>query len=206
MFLEADWTVLAPVGGITIYERFVLDFHPMRLQLDGRVGRNVMEYLWPAKRNHRKDSVPDKGVDELPDMKAVAIPTGKGLGQRSSLDSPRIIAPSLLHTGEDISRVPRSKTLGNPRSFSDLRNMNKSSSSHHEMRMQWSPSTSSEANMSKQSDADSSQDGKTESTSETIMIPRTGNERKNDAIEMRSRSSQKTFILVKISRYTNFIN
>ena len=46
----ADWTVLAPVGGITIYERFEVQLHPFRLQLHAAMGRKIMEYLWPARR------------------------------------------------------------------------------------------------------------------------------------------------------------
>lgn len=35
VFAQVEWTVLAPVGGIAIYESFVARLHPMRLQLEG---------------------------------------------------------------------------------------------------------------------------------------------------------------------------
>ena len=54
LFLLADWTVLPPVGGITIYEAFEVTLHPIRLQIDTRVGRRIMEYVWPARRDRNQ--------------------------------------------------------------------------------------------------------------------------------------------------------
>src|SRR3954447_24491095 len=54
LFLLADWTVLAPVGGITIYEEFDLSLHPMRLRVDAKVGVRIMEYLWPARKQRKR--------------------------------------------------------------------------------------------------------------------------------------------------------
>ncbi|KAF7352699.1 hypothetical protein MVEN_01235800 [Mycena venus] len=76
LFVLANWSILAPVGGITIYESFELNFHPMRLQVDAKVGRRIMEYVWPARRN-RKQSIDDEPplptIENTPDIVLACI-------------------------------------------------------------------------------------------------------------------------------------
>ncbi|KAG8682942.1 hypothetical protein FRC09_016416, partial [Ceratobasidium sp. 395] len=49
LFAQAEWSVLAPVGGIPIVNSFVLDLHPIRLQIERKVGRRIMAYIFPQK-------------------------------------------------------------------------------------------------------------------------------------------------------------
>ncbi|KDQ20607.1 hypothetical protein BOTBODRAFT_124283 [Botryobasidium botryosum FD-172 SS1] len=55
-FARATWGVLPPVGGISIVESFELDLHPLRLQLERKVGRKVMQYVFPHRQTDGKAS------------------------------------------------------------------------------------------------------------------------------------------------------
>ncbi|KAF9247308.1 golgi-body localization protein domain-containing protein [Melanogaster broomeanus] len=146
LFLEAEWTILAPVGGITIYEKFQLDFHPIRLQLDAGLGRRILEY--DSSRLPRRP--------------------------RGSLDSNRL-APGL-------------RRLGAPRSFTDLRSAAAESTRE-------SAITASQSSLRvTPPDLTSNEDCRA-----VRKVVREDRPDKDDAVEMKTRSSQKTFILVKIS-------
>ncbi|GAA5897882.1 hypothetical protein JCM6882_005104 [Rhodosporidiobolus microsporus] len=54
VFAAALWNSLAPVGGISIVERFELHLHPVRLQLEHRIGRQIVEYLF-TEREQKSD-------------------------------------------------------------------------------------------------------------------------------------------------------
>ncbi|KAJ2795855.1 Protein SABRE, partial [Coemansia helicoidea] len=45
--LRVQWSELAPVGGITIVERFEVDLHPLRLQLSYDIAQKLVNYLYP---------------------------------------------------------------------------------------------------------------------------------------------------------------
>jgi hypothetical protein len=149
----------------------------MRLQLDTRVGVRIMEYVWPArrKRNDTRPMTPESPLSERPMIMA----------PRASLDSSR---PSSSNASDALAPPPL-RRLGTSRSFSDLR------------------SSGSETPKMKKLN---SQDGR----SHTRRISMDANElpvrrRKDtgflragpgDATEMKSRSAQRTFVHVKISR------
>jgi hypothetical protein len=44
--MNVQWAVLAPVGGITIMERMHVDLHPIRVQIEKKVGRQLMDYVF----------------------------------------------------------------------------------------------------------------------------------------------------------------
>lgn len=103
LFCLANWTILAPVGGITIYETFELSFHPLRLQIDAKIGKRIMEYVWPDRKD--RDT-----VREVPSVE-VKSPV------RASVDSPRGIGG--FKVPEATLAAPR--RLASSRSFTDLR-------------------------------------------------------------------------------------
>ncbi|KAG5639269.1 hypothetical protein H0H81_004930 [Sphagnurus paluster] len=170
LFLLANWTVLAPVGGITIYELFEISLHPMRLQIDARVGRRIMEYLWPA-RKHR---------NEIEDEKPPSTPPKPDT--RMSLDSPRT-----LHSAKPPNEflVPPLRRLGNSRSFTDLRGSAKDALTVPTIHKLPSSDTLRQISIS------------------TFDSPERRDQRKlskkDDAAEMKTRTSQKSFVLVRIS-------
>ena len=123
----AHWTVLPPVGGITIYEEFELSLHPMRLQIDTRVGRKIMCYVWPSRRDRPQSptetesfSVPEHLADSDNDEQP------KGLPAVTYTDTPRSASFDLPPTRKslDTNRLappPALRRLGTSRSFTDLR-------------------------------------------------------------------------------------
>ncbi|KAG6873749.1 hypothetical protein C0995_011568 [Termitomyces sp. Mi166 len=167
LFLIASWTVLAPVGGIIIYESFEMSLHPIRLQIDARVGRRIMDYMWPA-RKRRHVEVNQPTIDE-----------------RMSIDSPRALhgPAEPPHESNKGQRLAPLRKLSKSRSFSDLR----ASSTKDTLTvpaLRKIPSTDSLHKMSLSGDGEG---GKGEMN------------KRNDAAEMKTRTSQRSFVLVKIS-------
>ncbi|QRV87312.1 Apt1 domain protein [Ceratobasidium sp. AG-Ba] len=56
LFAQAEWSILAPVGGIPIVNSFILDLHPIRLQIERKIGRKIMSYIFP------QNASPDTGI------------------------------------------------------------------------------------------------------------------------------------------------
>lgn len=198
LFLLAHWIVLAPVGGITVFQDFELRFHPMRLQIDTRVGRRIMEYLWPGRKNRRRDSEEahmEAHVEEPESMtseEAAAVPILRPKRPaRSSLDSARPLQTA--HASLDINRLapPPLRRLGVSRSFTDLRSA--ASSSSQAPRLERANSYAPFGESATQAHPLSR---RTSTRSDTIK-PRNASE-EGDAALMKTRSSQKTFIRVRV--------
>lgn len=166
--------MLAPVGGITIYEKFQLDFHPIRLQLDASLGQRIMEYVWPARRSRNRGTDTVSSYDTHHPKPRASLDSSKLNQPRSSLDC--------------TSLTPPLRKLGSSRSFTDLR------------------STAADAMITSYPATQSNQhslttDALDESRRHRHMIMRqVSSEHKTDFDEMKTRSSQKNFVLVKISR------
>ncbi|KAG2156152.1 golgi-body localization protein domain-containing protein [Suillus clintonianus] len=176
VFLDADWAVLAPVGGISIYEKFQLDFHPIRLQLDASLGQRIMEYVWPARRSR------NRGTDTAPPFDTHHPKPRASLDSSTLLNQPR---SSLDST----SLTPPLRKLGPSRSFTDLRSAAADSMI-----------TPYPATQSNQRSFTASPDTLDESRRHRHAIMRQGSlDHKTDFDEMKTRSSQKNFVLVKIS-------
>lgn len=56
-FLDVTWAVLAPVGGISVIQQFEINLHPLRVQLEIAVGREMMAYIF-GKRDSPSQSLP----------------------------------------------------------------------------------------------------------------------------------------------------
>ncbi|TFK55958.1 hypothetical protein OE88DRAFT_1731595 [Heliocybe sulcata] len=193
LFLLAHWVVLAPVGGITVFQDFELKLHPMRLQIDTRVGRRIMEYLWPGRKNRNKE-LEDVAVDEPEPMtsaEAEAAPRIAVKKGRTSLDSAR--PAQIAHPSLDMTRLAASsvRRLGASRSYTDLRST--ASTSTQVPRMQ---RTNSHAPFSDTS-GNSHPLGRRTSTRNNTITQRNASE-EGDAALMKTRSSQKTFIKVRV--------
>ncbi|RDB22829.1 hypothetical protein Hypma_010076 [Hypsizygus marmoreus] len=176
LFLLASWTVLAPVGGITIYESFELSLHPMRLQIDARVGRRIMDYLWPARR-HRHDIGDAKN-------EGTVVPPRPPIGDRTSLDSPRTLHGfrTVPETNGNELKPPMLRRLGSSRSFTDLRASRRDTLGMLSMHKAPSSETLRQNSMAPDNKA------------KDELIKKAG-----DAAEMKTRASQKSFVLVRIS-------
>ncbi|KAI0638130.1 golgi-body localization protein domain-containing protein [Trametes polyzona] len=195
LFLLADWTVLPPVGGITIYEEFELMLHPMRLQIDIRVGRKIMEYLWPARRARNETptetesfAIPEAFTkpDELPAVTYTDSPRHASfdLPARKSLDTNRLAPPML-------------RRLGTSRSFTDLRNSARQDSLQVPPRLQ--RTRSSDALKARSTDALAMTKPSTSSGGKSAHEKDRLKQQTDDAAEMKTRASQKTFVRVKVA-------
>ncbi|KAF8556963.1 hypothetical protein OG21DRAFT_1435884 [Imleria badia] len=179
LFLDADWTVLAPVGGITIYEKFQLDFHPIRLQLDASLGQRIMEYVWPARRG-RNQTDTQFGTLDLAELYSPS----EQPPSRSSLESALLLQKP--RASLDSNRLaPNARKLGPSRSFTDLRSAAAESTK-----------TPVETSFGRAATPDLIVNEDSRSIRKVNRDDRPG---KDDAVEMKTRSSQNTFILVKIS-------
>ncbi|WFD32931.1 hypothetical protein MSPP1_003984 [Malassezia sp. CBS 17886] len=62
LFLSTAWLVLAPVGGIAIVDQFEFRLHPLRVQLELKIGRQLMDYWFGTRRAQaRKERELDNG-------------------------------------------------------------------------------------------------------------------------------------------------
>jgi len=205
---------LAPVGGITIYEVFEMSLHPLRLQIDAKVGRRIMEYFWPDRQARQRiagpEDVQDNSLTKLPTLEIKSPASG-----RSSMDSPRPLLGSKQHTKlEAKTQGPTLRKLGSSRSFTDLRSARDDDVLNPPLMsppaflttpgflsppafLKRTHSTDS-VNFASLLDAPPTPGPK----GNTHDVNDTENVDKNvgDAQVMKSRSSQKSFILVKISR------
>ena len=180
MFLVADWIILAPVGGIKVYETFELSFHPIRLQIDAKVGRRIMEYLWPA-RKERNDSR-DGYESEIATPEEFEISEQAASPTRTSLDSPRTLY-ALERQGQSTLTPPMRK-LASSKSFTDLRSPTQSTNGR---------SLTVYSNHSTESLTSSHRAGHGSKSRPT-------NGESDAADEMKARLGQKSFILVRIQR------
>ncbi|PFH52812.1 hypothetical protein AMATHDRAFT_139321 [Amanita thiersii Skay4041] len=189
LFLIADWVVLPPVGGITVYETFELSVHPIRLQIDSKVGRRIMEYLWPARRDRRIASESDViAVSSDDDDSDLEIGMRCSISTRSSLDSPRALHVSQAQDSllEENVLSPPLRRLGTSRSFTTLRPEKQTVKNHF---MTNHASHSEETLTSPQLTPGSVQS--------PIQLPIASKE--TTVAEIKHRSAQKTFILVRIT-------
>ncbi|CAL1700808.1 unnamed protein product [Somion occarium] len=192
LFLLADWTVLPPVGGITIYEAFELTLHPIRLQIDTRVGRRIMEYVWPARRT-RKQVTTNEASQETPASDSPTSPRPLISPRRNSVDA----VPVSPRKSLDSNRLapPPMRRLNTSRSFTDLRKSARSDTlqvprqphrTHSTDMLFTAASSGSSGQASKGSDE----------TKDKVAVSRRDID---DASEMKYRSSQKTFVWVKVA-------
>lgn len=182
IFVLSNWSVLPPVGGITIYESFELSLHPLRLQIDAKVGRRIMEYVYPSRKNRRRKSIEDAPqLDTALDVAANSFPFSSGLmspGSRQDSDSSGLAAPL--------------RKLGASRSFTDLRSSAAQDSAQVLLKPSLNRTRSSEYLKRNQTLVDGFE--------REPKRQKTLHRKNGDAAEMKTRSSRKTFVLVKVSR------
>lgn len=213
LFILADWTVLAPVGGITIYETFELSLHPMRLQVDAKIGSRIMEYVWPARKQRALEHEEQPNTPDI-SQSARVDPPPTPIASRQSLDSSRALDRPRGSLENNRLAPPPLRKLGVSRSFTDLRSSAKSdfappprsamtlkprandlSRADHSVKLSRTDSTKSNL----VDLAGPSVKKRVESGKQVARRRKIG-----DAAEMKTRSSQKTFIMVKISRRAIF--
>jgi len=210
LFLLANWTILAPVGGITIYETFELSLHPLRLQIDAKVGRRIMEYVWPDREKGQAptDDSPEK--ERIPSPLEIRVKSPTSPAARSSIDSPRgLHAPKRSMDPNGQTPLPTLRRLGSSRSFTDLRSAMDNGPLSPPTFLSPQGFLSPPAFLKRTYSSDSVNFS---SVLEAASVPGTSHnvdqedtsatDRKllDDAHIMKTRSSQKSFVMVRISR------
>ena len=154
-----------------------------------------MEYVWPA-RQHRK-SLDSDGRDTVTNSSITAQRTASVDANRASLDS----HPAVKYGNRVSSDEPRRPNLGLPprrltssRSFNDLRSASRQQSTYLETPV---PSTTDLFSLKNES-----RPAQIRRDSSNLLLGSSSRQRsRDDAVEMKSRSAQKTFVLVQVSRY-----
>ncbi|KAJ2517705.1 Protein SABRE [Coemansia sp. RSA 2049] len=92
--IRVRWSELAPVGGISIVERFEVDLYPTRLQLSHDIAQKLINYLYPP-----QESSTSTNANANANASANAGNAGESTGQG---------AAAMLHSGD----APRSAYMG----------------------------------------------------------------------------------------------
>lgn len=201
--MTADWIILPPVGGISIYEAFELNLHPLKLQIDAKVGQLIMEYVWPSRKNPRSDTghKPEKEVLVAPAEIRVKSPTSG----RSSIDSPRALySPVGPDVHQRATLNPPHRKLGNSRSYTDLRSAKDGivAPVPRSITLLPFPKRTNPSDLVTSLEPPPTPGPSTPGPTAFELEP-TGQHVSSDgdAQVMRSRSVQKTFVLVRIARF-----
>ena len=171
--------------------------HPMRLQLDIRVGRKILEYLWPARRkraNNRTITLAPP-EDDLGLPPSPSSPNGSRTPRTPRRPNPtrRMSADLPSPTFHDPSRlaVPDLRKTAS-RSYSDLRKAAADSLQASKLARTRSTDMLVSPAMTAGTSSRVSDDSR-----DRLPFRREA----DDATLMKTRSSQKTFVRVKVSRY-----
>lgn len=171
-FAEAEWCILPPVGGISIYEQFKLVLHPIRLQIHTVLGAHIMEYIWPNRGSQTMSNIaaPEQNLRQI---------------------DPWAEDPSEAHegTGASLSATP-GPGLSASRSFGDLKATLDVKAPMLKRSRSFNSST---PKGDRQQAMSSAMPGPTSPPGRLTVV-------QQDALEMRHRSLQKTFIRVEVAR------
>lgn len=56
LFMAVVWSMLTPVGGINIVERFEVHLHPVRLQIEQWFGKKILDYVFSQREARKKQA------------------------------------------------------------------------------------------------------------------------------------------------------
>jgi len=204
LFVEAQWSVLAPVGGISIYDHFKVQLHPIRLALETNLGNKLVEYLIPGRRSRREASQLNSNAGEAShhsDYRPTYSRRTSDGGDVNSLPQLAVHPPqeTALHSMNPAvlpEAAPRRPRLIASRSFSNLRSNTADfgNTSYHSPGL---PRSSSSIALVSRRDSFESDDNRTSDSVLTLGVM--SQKADGDASEMRHRSAQKTFVHVEIA-------
>jgi hypothetical protein len=196
LFLYTEWKLIAPVGGISIYEYFHVILHPMRLQIETRMGSRLMEYVWPERRR-RKQSESAPGTPTTSRNRrmteAIVEPRTPAPGGRASMETPR----STDHGGRSFDQTrlvpPQLRRKGTSRSFTDLRSASRDQQHERDVAPEFARAFSSYAFPPAATPA-----GEWPGAQSSSALDK--DKARGEADEMKSRSVQKSFVDVRVER------
>ncbi|KAF8681124.1 RNA pol II promoter Fmp27 protein domain [Rhizoctonia solani] len=111
LFAQAEWSILAPVGGIPIVNSFVLDLHPIRLQFERKLGRKILSYIFSRREalveaNGKPSATSNPTRPSRPSTPRTSYSATVGPGHKSR-SSVGTIAGVGLGIGSGIAGIPR---------------------------------------------------------------------------------------------------
>uniref|UniRef100_V5EIZ2 Golgi-body localization protein domain-containing protein n=2 Tax=Kalmanozyma brasiliensis (strain GHG001) TaxID=1365824 RepID=V5EIZ2_KALBG len=217
-FLDAMWSVLPPVGGISIVDTFEFNLHPVKIQIELKVGRKITDYIFGTKRQREKQEEEQKRIEDAANRPSNTVakkksPLARLLGGRkqnsssaggssdgSRRDSMNASAQSLSTTAPPSRSASTNDLMSTGRESSDGSREDDGDSNSGR-----APPKAMTANTLKGKNSPKSRPG-TPSSGKDLG---TGDQRSTDqyaiaqrnAAEMRSRASAyRTFVYVKISQ------
>ena len=199
--MTADWAVLPPVGGISIYEAFEVNLHPLKLQIDAKVGQRIMEYVWPSRKIPRIRTG-DNSEKEVLSKAPVEVKVKSPTASRSSIDSPRALySPPTLDFHGKTTLSPPHRKLGNSRSFTDLRSVKDGDvvAAPRSFTLLPFPKRNNSCELVTLDSPSAS--GPSIPVLDLDLTGQEQTQSDGDAQVMKSRSVQKTFVLVRIARF-----
>lgn len=75
--MAVKWSLLPPVGGISIVEHFGLALHPIRVQLERKVGRDVLAYFFQKEKKAAAKEAADKEAADRENSSSSKVSTSK---------------------------------------------------------------------------------------------------------------------------------
>lgn len=114
--MQADWSALPAVGGISIIETFDLQLHPLRLQIERSIGRRVMKYIFSGGVETSAAPIHNESGDQNLKEPPLSRPRASmdSTPTSSTLQRPHTIARSssfqnLRSSGASLPPLPRKK-------------------------------------------------------------------------------------------------
>lgn len=189
-FLNAMWSVMAPVGGIAIIDQFEFSLHPVKIQLEIKVGRQIMDYIFGSARRKEKE-MEEKKKKEEEDEAAAALNRCPPYSETKKKKRKKANPFARLKAGHNDAR-DHSDDSNKSGSSSNGKDKDKPSSSTSRPRTSESRSRPSTSDSRKQVESEDSED-------ENSQMAITNKE----AEEMRNRAAaSSTFVYVKIAETT----
>lgn len=196
--------MLAPVGGISIYDNFKVELHPIRLALETQLGNKLVTYFLPGQYGHEEPLQKRPSGDEQREKERV-VESKERLNQtKFTLQRPDESGGIILddstpatHQPSLLKREGRAR-LKASRSFTNLY----ATAGERELQGYHAPGLPKSISSTALIERGSSTDHRDESISEhpfslNIVQPKAD----GDAWEMRHRSAQKMFVHVEIPRH-----
>jgi hypothetical protein len=173
----------------------------MRLQIETRMGAKLMEYVWPERRRRKEPQSPSSPNGGSRTRRVTeAAPVSRALAtSRTSMDSPRITDAG---RSLELTRLaaPPLRRMATSRSFTDLRSATKDRKRESNLDYEQERAPDLRRGFSSHALPAPATPGLVPGDAWTMAINNHVPSGKGDAEEMKTRSAQKSFVLVRVPR------
>lgn len=113
IFAAILWDTLSPVGGILIVEQLELHLRPLKLQLEHRVGRQILDYLFAQRRQQKNQDQSDSKSSSTAGTPASTRPPSIRVMAAGVNKSTESLGQSSMNDGKDSHRTSQTLHRGN---------------------------------------------------------------------------------------------